>query len=254
VIDRDQTSKESRGWSHDAVSRLRMFLRKNGKIHRITVYLVLPRGKRAYLEVNDDKDDDDSRDEVADVGRVLAVESLLDSEHLVGLGEEEVEQGDDGTLELSTLLSSDRDGRKGLPQDDLADVGGDEEGDTGAETVALLKELVKKDNDDSSEGELHDDEDTVDKADLVDVTVHAGKKVCEGFADGDDDREKFLGGLEKLSVLLGAHLDVNDLGTRKELHDHGRGDDWGDTKLHKGSLVGGKDDSEPVKRVSALHS
>lgn len=126
-----------------------------------------------YLEVDDDEDNDNRGDQVADIGRVLTVEGLLKSKDLVGLGEEEVEESDDGAFELDTVLGLDRDGRERLPQDGLADVGGDEEGDAASETVALLEELVKEDDNDSGEGELEDDEASVDGSDFVDVTVHA---------------------------------------------------------------------------------
>ena len=52
--------------------------------------------------------------------------------------------------------------------------------------------------------------------------------------------------------MLGAHVDFDELGAGKELHDHAGGDDWGDTELHECSLVGGKDNAEPVKGVSAF--
>ena len=126
-----------------------------------------------YLEVDDDEDNDNRGNQVADIGRVLTVEGLLKSKDLVGLGEEEVEESDDGAFKLDTVLGLDRDGRERLPQDGLADVGGDEEGDAASETVALLEELVKEDDNDSGEGELEDDEASVDGSDFVDVTVHA---------------------------------------------------------------------------------
>ena len=41
-----------------------------------------------------------------------------------------MEEGNDGALELGSLLSTDGDGGEGSPQDVLANVSGDEEGDT----------------------------------------------------------------------------------------------------------------------------
>jgi hypothetical protein len=49
--------------------------------------------------------------------------------------EEKVEQRDDGTLEFGATAGVDGGRGKGLPDDRLTDVGGDEEGDTGTETV-----------------------------------------------------------------------------------------------------------------------
>ena len=58
--------------------------------------------------------------------------------------------------------------------------------------------------------------------------------------------------LEELSVLLTLHVDVNKNGSYEELHDHVLGDNWAHTKLNNGNLVGGKDDSEPIKRIITL--
>ena len=71
---------------------------------------------------------------------------MLQSENLVRFGQERVEECDDSAFELSVLLRLDRDGREAFPQDDLTDIGCDEERNTVAETIALLKELVEDDD------------------------------------------------------------------------------------------------------------
>ncbi len=53
-----------------------------------------------------------------------------------------MEEGDDGAFELSTTTSVNGSGGEGLPNNVLANVGGDEEGNTRAQTVALLQQLV----------------------------------------------------------------------------------------------------------------
>lgn len=111
----------------------------------------------------------------------------MEGVELVLLGEQKVEQGNDGTLELSTLLSTDRNGREALPEDDLADVGGDEKGDARAKTVALLEKFVEKDDDDAGEGQLEHDQAAGQGTDLVHGAVHAREKVCKGLTDCDDD-------------------------------------------------------------------
>ncbi len=104
---------------------------------------------RTYLEIDDNKDDNHSCNQIADVWRVLSVEGLLECIEWVLLGQEEVEQGDNGALKFSTLLCTDCNGREALPEDDLTDVGSDEKGDSGAKTVAFLEELVEQDHDDT---------------------------------------------------------------------------------------------------------
>ena len=82
---------------------------------------------KTYLEVDNDEDDQDGGKKVGDVWCISSVESLLDGKHLVWFGEEEVEESDDGTLELSPILGSDGDWGERFPKDDLTDVCGDEE-------------------------------------------------------------------------------------------------------------------------------
>jgi hypothetical protein len=59
------------------------------------------------LEVDNDEHDNDCGDQVAKVWSVLPVESLFDTVELVWLSQEEMEESDDGTLELSSLIGSD---------------------------------------------------------------------------------------------------------------------------------------------------
>jgi len=54
-----------------------------------------------------------------------------------------VEEGYDGSLELGSASGVNGRGRKGLPDNSLADVGGDEEGNSRSQSVTLLKELIK---------------------------------------------------------------------------------------------------------------
>jgi hypothetical protein len=110
------------------------------------------------LEVDHDGKDRDGREEVHNVGESLPVEGLFEGAGLVVPGEEEVEEGDDGSLELRAATGVDRVGGEGLPDDRLADVGGDEEGDTRAETIALGEELVEEHDDERGGDELEDEQ------------------------------------------------------------------------------------------------
>ena len=99
------------------------------------------------LEVDDNGENNNGGDEVHDVGETITPECFTESTTLVVPGEEEVEEGDDGTLKLGAAAGVEGGGGEGLPDDGLADVGCDEEGDARAETVALLEQLVEKDDD-----------------------------------------------------------------------------------------------------------
>jgi len=79
------------------------------------------------LEVNDNECDNDCGEQVAKVWSILSVNGLLNTIELIWLGQQEMEQGDDSSLELCSLVGSNCHWGEGFPQDGLADVGGDEE-------------------------------------------------------------------------------------------------------------------------------
>jgi hypothetical protein len=139
------------------------------------------------LEVDDGAEDGDGSDQVHDVGQVLAVEGLLEGKLLVGPCDQKVDKGDDGTLELGTSAGVNGSGRESLPDDRLADVGGDEEGDTTAETVALLEELIEEDDDKSGGKKLDNEENADTSTEVGGLTVETGQNVNAGLAEGQDD-------------------------------------------------------------------
>lgn len=70
--------------------------------------------------------------EVHDVGEAVTPEGLPECAGLVIPGEQEMEERDDGAFELGLMAGVDGCGGEGLPDDELADVGGDEEGNARA--------------------------------------------------------------------------------------------------------------------------
>jgi len=118
------------------------------------------------LEIDDRGEDDTGSDQVHDIGETLPPESLLESARLVVPGEQEMEQGNDGTFEFWATTSVDSGGRECLPDNGLANVGGNEEGDTRTKTVTLLKEFIEEDDDESSDDELKDEQETNTRAEV----------------------------------------------------------------------------------------
>jgi len=155
-----------------------------------------------YLEVNDYKDDDHSGEEVRKIRRILSVESILKRVELVALGQQEVEKSNDCALKLGALLGSDGDGGEAAPENVLADIRGDEERYARAETVALLEELVEENHDHARGEQLNDNQDGVEGTEVREVTVHAREEISESLTEGDDETEKLLDGLEKVTILL----------------------------------------------------
>lgn len=155
------------------------------------------------MEVDDGAEDGNGSDQVHDVGQVLAVEGLLEGKLLVGPGDQKVDKGDDSTLELRTSASVNGGRRESLPDDRLADVGSDEEGDTTAETVALLEELIKENDNQSGGKKLDNEENANTSTEVGGLAVETGQDVNAGLAEGQDDGEE-LG--ESALALLEAYL------------------------------------------------
>lgn len=51
---------------------------------------------------------------------------------------------------------------------------------------------------------------------------------------------------ELSTVFLEAEVDADEIRAGKKLHDHSRGDDRCDSKLHKGTMVRRQNDTHPV--------
>ena len=90
------------------------------------------------LEVNDDGKNNDSREQAHDIGKPLPPEGLIQCATFITPREQEVEQLNDGTFKLRFTANVDDGRAKGLPDDGLADIGGDEKVDAGSETVTFL--------------------------------------------------------------------------------------------------------------------
>jgi hypothetical protein len=105
------------------------------------------------LEVDDDGKGDDGRDQVHNIGETIPPERLVESMSLVVLGEEEVEEHNNGAFEFRAAASVDGCKRESLPDDGFADVGSNEEGDTRAQAIAILQQLIEEDNNEGSDDE-----------------------------------------------------------------------------------------------------
>lgn len=198
------------------------------------------------LKVDDSGEDGNGGQKVHDVGEVLSVESLLESSLLVGPGHEKVEEGNDSTLKLGTTASVDGGGGESLPHNGLADVGGNEQRDTAAKTVTLLEELIEEDDNHTGNNELEDEEEDDTGTKVGGRSVETGEDIDSGSTGGEDESQKLLGGLVELAVGLEVKVDVDHVGASKELENHARGDDGGDTQFHQSTTVTRDNHSQPV--------
>lgn len=198
------------------------------------------------LQVDDRGEDNQSGEQVHDVGQVLSVESLLESALLVGPGHEQVEEGNDGALVLGATASVDAGRGESLPHDGLANVGGNEQRDTAAETVALLQQLVKENDNHAGNEELENQKNDNASAEVRRRAVKASEDVDSGGTGGQNEGEQLLSGLIKLPVGLEVEVDVDEVGTSQELEDHAGGDNGSDTELHQGAAITRHHHTQPV--------
>lgn len=163
------------------------------------------------LEINDNDEDEDGGHEVGDVGEVLAIEGLLEGANLVVSGDQKVEQSNDSSFEFRSTSSVNSGRAESLPDDGFANVGGDEERNTRAETISLLQEFVQNQDDDTSNKQLDDDNESEADTEFRNGSVHAGENVGDGLTDGNNHTEQFLGSLEEFSIRLDALIDLDDV-------------------------------------------
>lgn len=163
-----------------------------------------------------------------------------------------MEKSDDGTFELGATTSVDGGGGEGLPHDGLANVGGNEQGNTAAKAVSLLEKLVEENDNHAGNNELENQEEDDTSTKITGRTVETREDVDSGGTGGENEGQKLLGGLVEFAVGLEVEVDVDDVGAGEELEDHARGDDGCDTQLHQSSSVTGQDHTQPVEGVRVV--
>jgi hypothetical protein len=157
-----------------------------------------------------------------------------------------VNKRNDSTLELGSTASVNGRGGERLPHDGLADVGSDEQRDTTAETVALLEKLVEENDNQTGNDELDDKENADTGTEVRRLSVKTRDDIDDGLAKGQENGKELLGGLVELAVGLEVKVDINQVGSSKELEDHAGGDDGCDTQLHQSTSVTRHHHAQPV--------
>lgn len=157
-----------------------------------------------------------------------------------------MEQSNDGTLKFGATACVDGGGRESLPHDGLADVGGNEQRDTTAETITLLEKLVEENDNHTSDNELEDQEEDDTGTEVRGRTVETSEDVDSGGTGGENKGKELLGRLVELAVGLEVEVDFDHVGASEELENHARGDDGGDTQLHERTAITRHDHSQPV--------
>jgi len=112
----------------------------DGEGHFVTTYLSVTQSQfnAESLEVDNYKEDNHSSDQAGKVRRAVTEKGVLQGVNFIGLAQQGVEKGDDGSFIFAFLASLDESGGETLPEDHRADVTAHEEGDSASDTVTLL--------------------------------------------------------------------------------------------------------------------
>lgn len=87
------------------------------------------------MEKDNYSKDNNGGQKVGNIGQVLSVKSLSQGSDLVGTSDQQVNQSNQSSLILGSAGSLDSSRRERFPDDSLANVGGNEEGDTRSKTI-----------------------------------------------------------------------------------------------------------------------
>lgn len=88
-----------------------------------------------------------------------------------------MEERNDCSLEFWATASVDGGGGEGLPDNGLADVGGNEKRDTASKAISLLEKLVEEDDDQASNNQLEDQQEDDASSKVRRLAVETGEDV-----------------------------------------------------------------------------
>ena len=157
-----------------------------------------------------------------------------------------MEERNNSTLELWSTAGVDGGWGESLPNNGLADVGGNEKRDAASKTVSLLEELIEENDDQASNDQLEDQEEDNTGAEVGWLTVKTSENINSGLSHRQDDSEKFLRSLVELAIGLQVKVDIDQVCASKKLEDHSRRDNWRNAQLHQRSSVTRQHHTQPV--------
>ena len=138
------------------------------------------------MEIDDGSEGREGCNEIHHVWQVLAVKGLFQGPCFIIPGEQEMEQTNDRTLELGPSSSVDGRGRKCLPNNVLADICGDEQGNTASDSITFLKHLVEKDDNHTSGDKLGNKENDNSPTKFGGFSIQSRRDVHNGLSERQD--------------------------------------------------------------------
>lgn len=165
------------------------------------------------LQVDDSGKDGQSGEQVHDVGEMLSVECLAQGPSLVWPGHQQMEEGNDGAFKFFAASCVDGGWGKGFPDDGLADIGGNEERNSRAQTVSFLQQLIQKNDHQSGQNQLNNQEQADTGTQVAGLAIQTSKNENAGLSEGEDDGKELLRGLVEFTVGLEVEIDVDEVGS-----------------------------------------
>lgn len=108
----------------------------------------------AHLEVDDNQKDGNRGQQVGAVGQIVPVESLFQSSYFVATLYQQLEESNDSSFKLGTLGACDGVRAECLPDDVLANVGSNEQGDARPQPISFLEHFIQANDNDASKEQL----------------------------------------------------------------------------------------------------
>ena len=155
------------------------------------------------------------------------------------------------TFIFIALSTSHSDWTEAFPEEGLANVSSDEKTDSTADSVSFLEHLVEHNDNNSSKSQLENNEEPVTGSDFFQTSIHSRPNISKRLAEGDNHCHQLLSAVEHRFFFFIFHINLDNFGTGKELHNHACSNEGVNSKLHQRASVGGEDVSHPVEWITA---
>jgi hypothetical protein len=80
-----------------------------------------------------------------------------------------------------------------------------------------LKELIQQNDHQTSQDQLNDQQEADTRTEIAWLAIEASEDKNAGLTKGEDDCEEFLGGLVQFAVGLEVEVDIDEVGSGKQL-------------------------------------
>jgi len=163
-----------------------------------------------------------------------------------------VNQTNETSFELNSVLRRKSHGTEHLPKDDLWSVCDDKERNTCSETVTFFEHLVQHNDDQTSHHELGDNQEHVSEWHGARISIGSIPDLTDCLTEAENESQSFFETFKGFLVMsrIGSH-EPNRL---NELDHPSSRNDRRDTELHERASTGSKNNSGPVEGIAGVWS